>query len=128
VSFSFSQEDKSRYAKNSMKVNSVAAVDYINTNLKLDSKQKAIVMNAYAEYAANMIKAHAKTGTKKGKDGNARTKDMLAKKELNKYVMRFSVKRDEMVKKCLKKRQIVKYNDLIRSINPHTLQVKKIKK
>tara|TARA_Y100001968_G_C19337270_1_gene707588 strand:+ start:595 stop:1011 length:417 start_codon:yes stop_codon:yes gene_type:complete len=125
VSVSFAQN------KANMKVNSAKTVEFLAKNLKLDAKQKAVFMNAYGEYAANIMKAKRKAQDKLGKNvpGVLNKKDDLqGKKALTQYVMRFSTKRDEMVKKCLKKRQVEKYNDLIRNINPHTLEFKPVKK
>ena len=48
---SFSQKNLD---KGNLKISSVKAVDYMNKTLKLNEKQKAIFMSAYAEYAANM--------------------------------------------------------------------------
>ena len=59
VSFSFGQ-DKIK-GKPGLKENSVKAVEYLTSNLKLDAKQRAIFMNAFSEYADNMQKAIQKT-------------------------------------------------------------------
>ena len=113
VSFSFGQDKKPL-----LKENSVIAVDYLKKSLKLDAKQGVIVMNAFAEYANDMKKAIEKTA----REGKA------DKKAIHKYMLRFALKRDNLVKECLKKKQMGQYDDLVRAIHPFTLEVKQRKK
>ena len=117
VAFSFAQDRAIVPQKPGLKKNSVAAVEYLNDGLKLDAKQRSIVMNAFGEYANNMQKAIKKT---------SKTPDSgkLDKKEIHRYMMRFSTKRDAVVKECLKKKQAGKYDDLVKDIHPFTLAVK----
>lgn len=125
MSCAFAQKPKVQ-SKN-LKMNSVKAVEYLNKELKLDSKQKAIVMNAYAEYASNMMKATAKQKEKQTLSNTEKTA-MAAKRDLNKHALRFAAKRDEMVNNCLKKKQSKLYGNLVRQINPFTLEHKPFKK
>ena len=122
VAFSFAQDRSIKPQKPILKKNSVVVVEYLNKSLKLDDKQRSIVMNAFGEYANNMQKAIEKTSktsdSKKGVEG---------KKEIYQYMMRFSKKRDAVVKECLKKKQAAKYDDLVRAVQPFTLEVKQSK-
>jgi len=124
VSFSFGQDKKVK--KPLLKQNSVKAVEYLNANLKLDSKQRAIVMNAFSQYADNMTKAIKKT-SKSNTEGNANV-NRMPQKDMHKYMLRFALKRDDRVKECLKKKQLAKYDDLAKAIHPFTLEVKEKKK
>ena len=117
---SFSQKN---FDKGSLKIASVKAVDYMHKTLKLNEKQKAIFASAYAEYAANMMKAVDKTNKdKKGVDPKKN------RKELNMHMLRFTEKRDNRIKDCLKKKQVLQYDNLVRDINPYTLEVRQRKK
>ena len=117
---SFSQKNLD---KGSLKIASVKAVDYMHKTLKLNEKQKAIFASAYAEYAANMMKAVDKT--KKDKKGVDPKKN---RKELNMHMLRFTEKRDNRIKDCLKKKQVIQYDNLVRDIHPYTLEVRQRKK
>ena len=108
-----------------LKKNSVQIVEYISKNLKLNSEQKAICMNAYAEYANNMMKAEPKILSKVKKDSQDSKKD---KKEFSMLMLRFSEKRDQMIKSSLKKKQVKLYDFLLMQINPFTLELRKEKK
>ena len=121
VSFSFSQSS----GKN-LKINSAKTVDFLTTELKLDAKQKAITMNAYAEYAANMLKAQTKA--KMSPNGKMKNNSVQARKAINENMLRFSEKRDKMVVSCLKKKQAKKYTELVRRINPFTVKLGDSKK
>tara|TARA_B100001250_G_scaffold355112_1_gene329405 strand:+ start:732 stop:1151 length:420 start_codon:yes stop_codon:yes gene_type:complete len=118
VAFSFGQDKSIKPQKPILKKNSIEAVEYLNKNLKLDAKQRSIVMNAFSEYANNMQKAIQKTS--KSPD----PKKVDSKKEVHKYMMRFATKRDAVVKECLKKKQVAKYDDFVRDIHPFTLAVR----
>ena len=122
---SFSQKNLD---KANLKTSSVKAVDYMNKTLKLNEKQKAIFMSAYAEYAANMMKAVDKT--KQGKKAaDPKVADPKKnRKQLNMHMLRFTEKRDSRIKECLKKKQVVQYDNLVRDINPYTLEVRQRKK
>jgi len=130
ISLSFSQKSKIQDPTKNLKFNSVKVVDYLTKSLKLDPKQKAIVMNAYGEYAANMMKAQAKTNmiNKVGNIGVQAKEDMRSRKDLNKHALRFAAKRDKMINDCLKKKQTKLYNNLVRGIHPLTLDIKERKK
>ncbi len=117
---SFSQKNLD---KGNLKIASVKAVDYMHKTLKLNEKQKAIFASSYAEYAANMMKAVDKTNkSKKGVDPKKN------RKELNMHMLRFTEKRDNRIKDCLKKKQVMQYDNLVRDIHPYTLEVKQRKK
>ena len=125
ISFiSFAQDKKVK--KPILKQNSVKAVEYLNANLKLDSKQRAIFMNAFSEYADNMTKAIQKTS--KGTSPAGANVNRIPQKDMHKYMLRFVLKRDDRVKECLKKKQLAKYDDLAKSIHPFTLEIKEKKK
>ena len=130
ISFSFSQKSTIQDHSRNLKLNSVKVVEFLNKNLKLDPKQKAVVMNAYGEYAANMMKAQEKTKMidKFAQIGEQVKGDMRAKKDLNKHALRFAAKRDKMINDCLKKKQAKLYTNLVRGIHPLTLDIKERKK
>tara|TARA_B100001250_G_C19371860_1_gene602311 strand:- start:102 stop:521 length:420 start_codon:yes stop_codon:yes gene_type:complete len=122
MSFSFSQDKLSKDTAKGLKVNSAKAVQYLTKELRLDDKQRGIFMNVFAEYANNMAKAiqkASKTSSADKKNNN---------KEIHKYMLRFSTRRDATVKESLKKKQQVKYDDVIKSIHPFTLEVRSKKK
>ena len=133
ISLSFSQKSKIQDPTKNLKLNSVKVVDYLTKSLKLDPKQKAIVMNAYGEYAANMMKAQAKNKTinkavnEIHPDVQAK-EDMRSRKDLNNHALRFAAKRDKMINDCLKKKQAKLYGSLVREIHPITLGLKERKK
>ena len=128
VSFSFGQDKSIKGKKPALKQNSVKAVEYLSKNLKLDPKQKAIFMKAYAEYADNLTKAIKKTSKNPKEDAPSPAVNRGDRKEIHKYMLRFSVKRDNLAKECLKKKQASKYDNLISSIHPFTLEVREKKK
>jgi len=121
VSFSFAQNG----SKN-LKINSAKTVDFLAKELRLDAKQKAIVMNAYGEYAANMMKAQTKA--KMSPNGKMKNNSVQARKSINDSMLRFSEKRDKMIKTCLKKKQAKTYSQLVRRINPFTIKLEDPKK
>ncbi len=125
VSFSFGQDKSIKAKKPALKQNSVKAVEYLTQTLKLDPKQKAIFMKSYAEYADNMTKAIKKT-SKDSKE--AASSPAVDRKQLHKYMLRFADERDFVAKECLKKKQVSKYDDLIKSIHPFTLEIREKKK
>tara|TARA_B100000965_G_C19150563_1_gene565798 strand:+ start:16 stop:420 length:405 start_codon:yes stop_codon:yes gene_type:complete len=121
LSFSFAQPS----GKN-LKINAAKTVEFLTKELKLDAKQKAIFMNAYGEYAANMLKAQTKA--KMRPDGKAKNNSVEARKALNESMLRFSEKRNKVISNCLKKKQQKKYKDLVRRINPFTIKLEEPKK
>ncbi len=124
MSFSFGQDKSSniKTPKGDLKKQCVEVVNYLQKELKLDDKQKAIFMNAFSEYANNMTKAIKKTAKTEsaGKDKNP--------KQVHQYMLRFSTKRDQMLKDCLKRRQLAIYDEFIKDIHPFTLEVRPRKK
>ena len=118
---SFSQKNLD---KGNLKIASVKAVDYMHKTLKLNEKQKAIFASAYAEYAANMMKAVDKGN----KAADPKVDPKKNRKQLNMHMLRFTEKRDRRIKECLKKKQVVQYDNLVRDINPYTLEVRQRKK
>ena len=125
ISFSFSQNDTKNDLKEKtvLKKNTVKAVDFLTKNLQLDSKQKAIFMNTYSEYANSVSKATAKMKIKQGG-----TSTMASKKQMQEYVLRFTEKRNKVVMASLKKKQVKKFTELQKRINPMTLEVRPDKK
>ena len=117
VSFSFSQGKMNE----TLKKNTIDVVNYFEKALKLNPKQKTIFMNAFSEYAHNMNRARSKIiNSDEAKDNKA-----YEKKAMTKYMLRFTEKRDNLVKECLKKKQLSNYDNLLKSVHPHTLQLKK---
>merc|ERR1712124_114153 len=112
MSFSFAQSDVKTQMKEKtlLKKNTVTVVNFLTKNLQLDSKQKAICMNAYSEYANSISKGIEKVKNVRGK--NPETNKMESKKQLQEYVVRFAKKRDKLIMDCLKKRQIKKFQEL----------------
>tara|TARA_Y100001968_G_scaffold226541_1_gene209322 strand:+ start:1276 stop:1698 length:423 start_codon:yes stop_codon:yes gene_type:complete len=125
-SVSFGQNKSSMLKKPILKQNSVKVVEHLNANLKLDEKQKAIVMNAFAEYADNMTKAIKKTSREVKSPSDVDPRDN--RKAMHKYMMRFASERDAKIKECLKKRQVVQYDNVVKSIHPFTLDIRSKKK
>ena len=124
MSFSFGQ-DKGVIGKEEatgLKVNSAKAVQYLTKALKLDDKQRGIFMNVFAEYANNMAKAIQKSSKNSSADRKT------SNKEIHKYMLRFSTKRDKIAKESLKKKQQAKYDEVIKSIHPFSLEVRSKKK
>ena len=123
ISFSFSQNASKDKDLAKMKFKTVEAVQYLANGLKLDAKQKAIFMNAFSEYANNVLKANKKAKAKNKTTDVSLQDKTNQKRELNAYVMRFSQKRNELVEECLRGKQVKKYHQLARAINPITLDI-----
>ena len=130
ISFSFAQSDikmsERMSQKNSeLKKMSVKAVDYLDNQLNLSSKQKTVLTNEYSRYADALIRAQLKNverqnnTTKRESSYAAETKRTLAP-----IVMRLTEKRDAAIIKVLKARQVKTYNKLKTQINPLTLEVR----
>ena len=124
ISFSFSQEKSTIKNMEILKKNSVVVVDYINTELKLDDKSKAVVANAFAEYANNLAKLQRKVGERLEKD----PKNIEAKKMQIKKMTEFAELRDGKIMVVLTKKEIEKYKALSVNFDPMTLELKKSKK
>ena len=122
ISFSFSQNKSLEKDQAKMKFNTVNVLDHFSKGLKLDAKQKSIFMTNFSEYANNVAKAKHKTRKKSEADDKM---TMDERKALNAHVMRFSQKRDAAIEKCLKGKQVKKYQELLRQVHPLTLEVKK---
>ena len=122
----FSNLEKKNQKSNNKKIEMI----YNKNDLfdrRLDDKQKGICMQAFAEYAHNMTKAQAKS-RKAAPSSPEQKPGKVDKKELNQYMLRFSEKRDRAVRECLKRRQIEKYNKLIKNVHPLTLNLRSEKK
>lgn len=121
MSFSFAQNNSKADVKEKayLKKNTVTAVNFLAKNLNLDSKQKAIFMNAYSEYANSIAKGQSKMKMKEGDRPS-----MESKKQMQEYVLRFTEKRNKTVIPCLKKKQVKNFNELQKRINPMTLEVR----
>jgi len=127
ASFSFAQ--KNMPVKKDMKKATAKAVQYLNDNgVKFTDKQQEACFNAFSEYAQNMMKVEEKVALRNVKSGDNK-KDKISEIESRKYVnshaMRFQKKRDDSVKKLLKKRQVDKYQKLVLDLHPVTLKVDK---
>tara|TARA_Y100000589_G_C26987719_1_gene561285 strand:- start:18 stop:464 length:447 start_codon:yes stop_codon:yes gene_type:complete len=128
ISFSFAQSDKKMSErmnqKNAeLKKMAVKAVDYLDKQLNLSSKQKAVVKNEYARYADAVTKAKMKYMGKTNKS-NMNSSRADVKKSLAPQVMRLSEKRDAEIIKVLKSKQIRTYNKVKTLINPLSLEVR----
>ena len=125
MSFSFAQNNSKADVKEKayLKKNTVTAVNFLAKNLKLDSKQKAIFMNAYSEYANSIAKGSDKMKKMKGERPS-----MASKKQMQEYVLRFTEKRNSIIIPCLKKKQVKDFNEIQKRINPMTLEVRSDKK
>ena len=125
MSFSFAQNNikKNTNDRAMLKKNTVEVVNFLTKSLQLDSKQKAIFMNSYSEYANSISKATEKTKKIKG-----RTPTIASKKQLQAYVLRFTEKRNKEVTACLKKKQLKQFNEIQQRIHPMTLEIKKERK
>jgi FlaA1/EpsC-like NDP-sugar epimerase len=123
-SISFGQVDKKTQQINiDVKKNTVIVADFLESQLKLDKKQKQICLNAYAEYGNNLNIARKKIAAKKNKD------QKLSNQTLIKTSIRFVKMRDMKIKDILSKKQFTIYNEeLLKFINPLTLQIEKKRK
>merc|ERR1712159_542633 len=108
MSFSFAQNNikKNTNDRAMLKKNTVEVVNFLTKSLQLDSKQKAIFMNSYSEYANSISKATEKTKKIKG-----RTPTIASKKQLQAYLL-FTEKRNKEVTACLKKKQLKQFNEI----------------
>tara|TARA_B100000900_G_C20374569_1_gene631852 strand:- start:101 stop:565 length:465 start_codon:yes stop_codon:yes gene_type:complete len=137
ISFSFSfakQPTDLKYVKKNVPL----VVDYLAQNLKLNSKQKTVMMNAFSEYANSIIISRTKLERKISSDVKKSTKvDSPRKpkeayvitemKHMRPYVLRFTEKRNTMISEVLRGKQKKQFNDLQKSINPMTLEINNIK-
>jgi hypothetical protein len=119
---------------NDTKKNVPAVVDYLAQNLKLNSKQKTVIMNAFSDYANSIILSRsklmkkisedAKKSTKPSTDKDSRVALKLAeRKHMTPYVIRFTEKRNATINDVLRGKQKKQYNDLQKFINPITLEI-----
>ena len=133
VSFAIQPNDFSDTKKNVPVV-----VDYLAQNLKLNSKQKAVVMNAFSEYANSIIVSKSKfmkqmsvdhkKSTKANSPRNSKDDYKVAEqKHIRPYVLRFTDKRNAIINDVLRGKQKKQYNELQKFINPITLELKEDK-
>ena len=130
VSFAIQRADFSDTKKNVPVV-----VDYLAQKLKLNSKQKAVVMNAFSDYANSIIVSKSKfmeqmsVDYKKSTKANSprKSKDdykVAEQKHITPYVLRFTEKRNAIINDVLRGKQKKQYNELQKIINPITLELK----
>ena len=123
---------------NETKKNVPILVDYLAQNLKLNSKQKTVVMNAFSEYANSIIVSKSKFMKKMSVDYKKSTKansprnskddyKVAERKHMAPYVLRFTEKRNAIINDVLRGKQRKQYNDLQKYINPITLELKEDK-
>ena len=131
MSFSFAQSNSKADVKEKayLKKNTVTAVNFLAKNLNLDSKQKAIFMNAFSQYGFELVKAEMKMLSSMPKENITSAEKVQAKKDevqirkrINESILRLAAKRDAMVIDCLKGRQVRKYKELINTVNPTSLK------
>lgn len=129
ISFSFAQSDikmsESMQKKNTeLKKMAVKAVDYLDNQLKLSSKQKTVLTNEYSSYANALIRAQVKNMARQNNTSKKESSYADSKKTLAPLVMRLSEKRDAAIIKVLKAKQVKAYNKYKTLINPLTLEVR----
>tara|TARA_B100000963_G_C22607751_1_gene663432 strand:+ start:692 stop:1141 length:450 start_codon:yes stop_codon:yes gene_type:complete len=129
ISFSFAQRDikmsESMQKKNTeLKKMAVKAVDYLDNQLKLSSKQKTVLSNEYSRYANALIRAQVKNMDRQNNTSKKESSYGDTKKTLAPLVMRLSEKRDAAIIKVLKAKQVKTYNKHKTLINPLTLEVR----
>ena len=129
ISFSFAQSDikmsESMQKKNTeLKKMAVKAVDYLDNQLKLSSKQKTVLTNEYSSYANALIRAQVKNMARQNNTSKKESSYADSKKTLAPLVMRLSEKRDAAIIKVLKAKQVKTYNKYKTLINPLTLEVR----
>ena len=123
---------------NETKKNVPVLVDYLAQNLKLNSKQKAVVMNAFSDYANSIIVSKSKfmkqmsvdykKSTKADSPRNSKGDYRLAeRKHMAPYVLRFTEKRNAIINDVLRGKQKKQYNELQKLFNPISLELKKDK-
>jgi hypothetical protein len=121
---------------NNTKKNVPVLVDYLAQNLKLNQKQKAVVMNAFSEYANSIIVSKSKFMKKMSVDYNKSTKAdsprnskddyrVAERKHMAPYVLRFTEKRNAIINDVLRGKQKKQYNDLQKFFHPMTLELNK---
>tara|TARA_B100001250_G_scaffold76438_1_gene62612 strand:+ start:199 stop:612 length:414 start_codon:yes stop_codon:yes gene_type:complete len=119
-SFSFAQSDASKEDAKKLKQNTVAVVDYLSSELKLDGKEKAILSNAFAEYANNISKLNEKLDAKGSKMSDKEKSKMTFEK-----MAEFTKLRDKNIKDVLTDSQKEKYDKISNNFDPMTLTMKK---
>ena len=129
ISFSFAQSDikmsDTMQKKNTeLKKMAVKAVDYLDNQLKLSSKQKTVLTNEYSSYANALIRAQVKNMDRQNNTSKKESSYADTKKTLAPLVMRLSEKRDAAIIKVLKAKQVKTYNKYKTLINPLTLEVR----
>ena len=123
---------------NDTKKNVPVLVNYLAKNLKLNSKQKAVVMNAFSEYANSIIVSKSKFMKKMSVDYKKSTKansprnskddyKVAERKHMTPYVLRFTEKRNAIINDVLRGKQKKQYKDLQKFFNPMTLELNKDK-
>jgi len=120
------------------KKNAALVVNYLADELKLNSKQKTIFNNAFSEYAYQVSKAHKKISDKNTKKYPQESKSvssnvdmknikkssyMKTRKALTPYVLRYTEKRNAIVKDVLRGKQLKKFNEIQKYIDPLTLKL-----
>ncbi len=129
ISFSFAQSDikmsDTMQKKNTeLKKMAVKAVDYLDNQLKLSSKQKTVLTNEYSSYANALIRAQVKNMDRQNNTSKKESSYADTKRTLAPLVMRLSEKRDAAIIKVLKAKQVKTYNKYKTLINPLTLEVR----
>ena len=121
--FSFAQSNTAKEDAVKLKKNSVEVVDYLVSELKLEDKEKAILSNAFAEYAQNIAKLNEKLDAKGSKMSDKEKSKMTFEK-----MAEFTKLRDKKIKDVLTDSQKEKYNKISNNFDPMTLTMSKKKK
>ena len=119
-SFSLAQSNDSKENAMQLKKNSVEVVDYIASELELVDKQKAVIANAFAEYAANVSKLNDKLSAKE-MSNEAKNKMTFEK------MAEFTGLRDKRIMRLLTEAQYKKYSKISNNWDPMTLTLNKKK-
>jgi len=119
--FSFSQSADLKENEKQLKENCVEVSNYLSGELKLDTKEKAILSNAFAEYANNISKMNIKLASKSNMSKEQKNKMTFEK------MAEFTKIRDGKISKLLNEREVEMYGKLSKHFDQMTLSMKKKK-
>jgi len=118
ISFSFAQKDavtvpqKKKITdkeQEQLKKNVATAVNYFKEAIQLDSKQRTVFMRSFSNYVNDIQTARMKSNNRK---------------DLNAYVLRFTERRNKIIKDAIDEKKFKKYLELMNFFDPTTLKKK----
>ena len=118
ISFSFAQKDAVTVPQKKkitgeqqaqLKKNVAIAVNYFKEAIQLDPKQRTIFMRSFSNYVNDINTARLKSDNRK---------------DLNAYVLRFTERRNKIIKDAIDEKKFEKYLELVKFFDPTTLMKK----